>query len=88
MYNYTEMFYCKTQNVRKVHKIPVDKNKADWYSKLVEQLRQTKSCTTNIPFDVEGRLHYNKKKTLGGLKYGSSTCRTNLRCAYANDHGR
>ena len=67
---------------------PVDKNKTDWYSKLVEQLRQTKSCTTNLPFDVEGRLHYNKKKTLGGLKYGSSTCRTNLRCAYANDHGR
>lgn len=88
MYNYTEILCYKTQNARKMHKNQLTKTKRIWYSKLVEQLRQTKSCATNLPFDVEGRLHYNKKKTLGGLKYGSSTCRTNLRCAHADDYGQ
>lgn len=27
MYNYTEIFYCKTQNTRKVHKNPLTKMK-------------------------------------------------------------
>ena len=27
MYNYTEMFYCKAQNARKVHKKPLTKMK-------------------------------------------------------------
>lgn len=27
MYNYTEMFYCKTQNTRKMHKNPLTKIK-------------------------------------------------------------
>ncbi len=27
MYNYTEMFYCKTQNARKMHKNPLTKIK-------------------------------------------------------------
>lgn len=27
MYNYTEMFYCKTQNAREMHKNPLTKMK-------------------------------------------------------------